>query len=115
MILQHFICDPHDGQWTLSKRYTIESIRSAHGESDLVHLSWSHVGNELAVIDAVGRVSVHQVMLAMNRLNVFRRSIQDPEDNLSSIVGLMWLHTHRPDKQVWRTVGRHITEELNLW
>lgn len=100
VILQHLICDPQSGQWNLSKQYQMHDIQSAHGDTDLVHLSWSHSGFEVAVVDVVGRTSIHMILLAMNRLTCTRRCIQDPEDDLSSPVALMWLYTDNPHKHV---------------
>ena len=100
VILQHLICDPHTGQWNLSKQYQIHDVRSAHSDTDLVHLSWNHSGSEIAVVDVVGRISVHMVLLAMNRATCVKRCIQDPEDDLNSAVGLMWLYTDNPGRHV---------------
>ena len=81
----------------------MHDIRSAHSDTSLVHLSWSHSGYELAIVDIVGRISIHMILLAMNRLTCTRRCIQDPEDDLSSPIGLMWLYTDNPHKHVGRT------------
>ena len=100
VILQHLICEPHTGQWNLSKQYQINDVRSAHGNTDLVHLSWSHLGSEIAVIDILGRISIHMVLLAMNRATCVKRCIQEPEDDLSSAVGFMWLYSDNPGRHV---------------
>lgn len=98
--LQHLICNPHNGQWELSSLYSIDDLGASHGESDLVHLSWSHSGTDLAVVDIAGRVSIHAVYgAAMNRLAVSRRALLDPEDDLASLVGFMWLYKEdRPER-----------------
>lgn len=104
VILQHLACEPSTGQWTLSKQYPLHDIRATHGAIDLVHLSWSHLGNELAVIDVLGRISVHMMVLALNRMTCVKRCNQDPEDDLSSAVGFMWLHSE----------NRHVREKSSM-
>ena len=100
VVLQHIFCDPRDGLWNVSKQYPLDEVRAAHGDNDIVHLSWSRMGNELAIIDLVGRISVWTVFLATNRLTIMRRTVQDPEDNLGSVVGMMWFFTEKPERQV---------------
>lgn len=93
IILKHLICDSYDGQWKLSKGYSLDDLPPVHDGGDIVHLSWSHSGSELAVVDLLGRISVFSIFITMNRLNSSRRCILDPEDHLGAVVGLMWLHT----------------------
>lgn len=79
----------------MSKEYFVDDVSSVHNEHQIVHLSWSHTGNELAVIDAFGQISVYNVLLAINRLNTMRRCTVDPEDNLCAVIGIMWLYSDR--------------------
>ena len=60
------------------------------------------MGNELAVVDIYGRISVWcaQFMPVINRLALMRRCISDPEDNLSAVIGIMWLHNDRPVRSI---------------
>ena len=100
VILQHLLCEPDNGQWTLSKQYPVHDIRAQHGTADVAHLSWSHLGNELAVIDVFGRISIHMILPAMNRATRIKKCLQDPEDDLSAIVGFMWMHHEHQTKFV---------------
>jgi len=93
VIIQHLLCDPHNGRSKLSKEYVVDDIPQYHAEGDLVHVSWSHSGNDLAVIDRLGRISICSIYQnIMNRMAVVRRCTVDPEDDLGAIVGLTWLH-----------------------
>lgn len=95
VILQHLLCDPSNGQWGLSKQYVLDEVRNIHREGELVHLFWNHTGNELAVFDISGRMSIYAVMVTTNRVSALRRCSVDPEDSLGAVIGAMWLHTDR--------------------
>lgn len=60
------------------------------------HLSWSPTGTELAVIDAVGRVSILTTYAALNKPGVVRNCSIDNVDDLNGVVGCFWLNTQRP-------------------
>lgn len=85
----------------MSREHLIED--ATHHDRELVHLSWSHMGNELAIVDICGRISIYFVLQlpSINRLAVTRRCVSDPEDNLSAVIGLMWLHNDRPVGPHW--------------
>ena len=100
VILRHLLCDPNDGQWKLSREFTVDEVSSAHGYHEIAHLSWSHTGTEIAIVDVVGRISIYNIFLAINRLSAVKRCSADPEDNLSAVVGLMWAQS---DKGVRRS------------
>ena len=106
VILQNLQCDPRDGQWNLSKQYPLEDVRSVHGDTEIAHLSWSHTGHELAVVDVAGRTSTYSTAYGMNRCMNMKRVVQEPEDNLGSVVGMMWLYSDRPERQVTAFEGR---------
>ena len=95
MILRHLLCDPADGQWCLGSEYVVDEVSVAHSDHPIVHLSWNPNGIDLAIVDVLGQLSIFSVLPPMNRLNLFRRCVVDPEDSLSTIVGLMWLNTER--------------------
>ena len=89
------MCDSSNGQWRLSKEHLVDGVAALHSEHQLVHLSWSHHGNELAIVDAFGQISIYSVYVAINRLSLYRRTVPDPEDHLSAIIGMTWLHLDR--------------------
>lgn len=94
-MLRHLLCDHKDGRWVMSRENSIED--AAHHERELIHLSWSHMGNELAIVDIFGRISIYLVLQlpSINRLAITRRCVSDTEDNLSAVIGLFWLHNDR--------------------
>jgi len=79
----------------MSKEYSIGDVSNVHNEHQIVHLCWGHTGNELAVVDVFGQISIYNVFLAINRLTAMRRCTADPEDNLSAVVGIMWVYSDR--------------------
>ena len=98
VVLQHLICDARDGQWKLSEEYAIEGVAATHGNTKVVHLSWDTSGTLLAVCDLRGRITIYTVALAntaINRMSISRRCNVDPDDDLSTIVGLTWLPNER--------------------
>ena len=96
VVVRNLMCDSSNGQWRLSKEYLVDNVATTHNEQHIVHLSWSHYGTDLAVVDAFGRISIYSMFMAINRLSLYRRCVSDPEDNLSAVVGVTWLHIDRP-------------------
>ena len=86
------MCDSSHGQWRMSKEHLVDGVATVHSEHQIVHLSWSHYGNELAIVDAFGQISIYSIFIAINRLSVYRRCVLDPEDHLNAVIGLTWLH-----------------------
>ena len=95
VVLQTLMCNPKDGQWKLSdpsERHGGSSMRSEHS---LEHISWNHMGSDLAVIDVFGRISIYSILIAMNRMVLIKNCTSDLEDDLGAIVGTMWLNPDR--------------------
>ena len=100
--LQHLVCDSHSGQWRLSKQYRVDDA-AAHIQTntEIVYLSWENSRDltvsrdNLAVIDACGRISIYGLLVVVNRLKIVRAFAVDPEDDLNSIVGMIWLRNDR--------------------
>ena len=95
VILQHLLCDPESGEWQLSKPTFIDDVAATHQQATIVHLSWDHPSDYLAVVDSFGRTSIYTCLYALNCVTVRRKGTFDPEDDLGSIVGLTWLQTDR--------------------
>lgn len=83
--------DPLTGKALLSG----ESSKPIVAEDDacLVHVEWSMSGSELIVTDQFGRISIHAMALALNRLQPVKMSYDVPQDDLSTVIGLHWLAT----------------------
>lgn len=89
------IRDHNNGTWTLSQESRIEQVTIAHGGQQLSHLSWSPSGVELAVVDTLGRISIFQMINAMNRYIQSRSTKSDHEDDLGVMIGMTWLTVER--------------------
>ena len=94
--IRNLLCSPDDGQWKLSEERMEGEVSAVHSDHQIVHLSWNPAGNDLAIIDVFGQISIFSVLVALNRLNLSRECVIDPEENLSSVVGLKWLNPERP-------------------
>ena len=70
-------------------------MSTVHSDHRIVHLSWNHTANELAIVDIFGQISIYVVLIVINRIHCARRCVVDPEDNLNAVVGLTWLNTDR--------------------
>ena len=57
----------------------------------LVHLSWSHLGNDLAVMNEAGHVMVFSCAMALDRLQCIPVEVAHPESEADPVVGLHWL------------------------
>ncbi|KAL8835573.1 MAG: hypothetical protein Q9170_003257 [Blastenia crenularia] len=95
LTLRNLYCDPATGLWRLSEGGEAKNITLIHDGHALKHLSWSHSGTELAVTDALGNISVFSLHITIDRCIVSRRCVLGAEDDLSTIVGLMWLNQDR--------------------
>ena len=93
VVLQHLVCEPPSGEWILSKPHVVSEVTETHSNAYLTCVSWSQTGDQLAICDSHGRISIHAtpvVNCALNRLALSRRSTVDPEDDFGSVVGWTW-------------------------
>jgi mediator of RNA polymerase II transcription subunit 16 len=88
--LRAFSRDAETGKWNLGKDVPLEL---PHGRDvfQLSHLSWSHLGNDLAVIDEAGRVMIFSCIMALDRMHFERTEIAHPESEVDAVVGMHWL------------------------
>lgn len=87
--LKVFARDPATGKWDLGKDAIVELPRQ--DEVQYVHLSWSHLGNDIAVVDAAGHVSTLTCTMALDRMTVMRADVVQPETEMDAVVGMHWL------------------------
>ena len=66
-------------------------IPQAHDDFPFVHISWGHIGTDLAVLDAAGRIFIFTNMYALGRMMMTRVSTIDQEDEMGAVVGMHWL------------------------
>ncbi len=88
--LKVFLRDPDSGKWHLGKDVPLEPPPGRE-VFPFVHLSWSHLGNDLAVIDEAGHVMIFTCAMALDRLQFIRAELVHPESEVDAVVGMHWL------------------------
>lgn len=98
--LHNIRCHPDDGSWDLSESSPIQQLNTNIEGGPFQHLSFSPTGNELAIIDAVGRISMVLIASAINKPHMIRPAGKDQVDHLHALAGCHWLNTttHRVSK-----------------
>ncbi|KAH8676246.1 RNA polymerase II mediator complex subunit Sin4 [Xylariales sp. PMI_506] len=91
--LRNIRSNPKDATWGLGEPITYAPWQNLAG-GPIVHLTFAPTqSSELAVIDAVGRVSIVNFGTNVNRPSILRRWDSDPVDDLNAVVGTYWLNT----------------------
>ncbi|KAI0126017.1 RNA polymerase II mediator complex subunit Sin4 [Xylariales sp. AK1849] len=91
--LRYIRARPKDATWGLSEPTTSTPWQDLAG-GPIVHLSWAPTQtSELAIIDAVGRVTIVNFSTNVNRALPARRWDSDPVDDVNAVVGTYWLNT----------------------
>lgn len=88
--LRAFSRDPVTGKWDLGKEALLE-IPHGHYDHPFVHVSWSHLGHDLAVVDAAGHVLLFSPQSALDRMVSARVEVAHPEPEWDAVVGMHWL------------------------
>ncbi|RYO25542.1 hypothetical protein AA0121_g406 [Alternaria tenuissima] len=88
--LKIFSRDPESGKWDLGRSVPLE-LPQGREVFPLTHLSWSHLGNDLAVTDDAGRVMVFSCAMALDRMHFTRAEVAQPESEIDAVVGMHWL------------------------
>ncbi|KAF2471912.1 uncharacterized protein BDR25DRAFT_302755 [Lindgomyces ingoldianus] len=88
--LRVFARDPSTGKWDLGKDTPLEM---PHTQEDFqfVHLSWSHLGNDLVVMNAAGHVMIFSMAMAIDRMAYMRAEVSQSEAEIDGVVGMHWL------------------------
>ncbi|PNS19940.1 peptidyl-tRNA hydrolase [Sphaceloma murrayae] len=86
------IRDPEKQRWVLSN--DSPSKVTAPDDAYFVHIQWSSVGMDLVALDQYGRPHLYQLAYALDRLAPHTFTLQQPADDLSTVVGLHWLPVH---------------------
>ena len=115
--LRNLRCHPDDGTWALSEPTTTPNFSAPLDGCPLKHLAWSPTGSDLAVIDAVGRVTILSIYSSINKPALSRPSHLDPADDLHAVVGSFWLNQapYPPGRPVRFIVlyPRYFTDEFD--
>lgn len=93
---------PEDAAWELSEPYVYSTaVVPMHTTAGpIVHLAWSSTPTpELAVVDAVGRITILNLGIMLNRPFITRKWDADPVDDLHVVVGCYWLPLFNPRQQ----------------
>ncbi|KAK0730489.1 RNA polymerase II mediator complex subunit Sin4 [Lasiosphaeris hirsuta] len=89
--LRFLRCHPDNGAWELSGPTPCPTVSPTPG-GPICHLAWAPTSSpELAVIDAVGRITILSFSITLNRPYTVRRWDADPVDDLQAVVGCYWL------------------------
>ncbi|KAM0626137.1 hypothetical protein ACHAPW_008456 [Verticillium nonalfalfae] len=98
--VRYLRADPKTGGWGLSEPTTVDAI-TASPSTPIVHLAWAATSsNELAVIDAAGRVAILAFSVSLNRPFLTRKWDADHADDLHAIAGCFWLPLASQHKNV---------------
>lgn len=91
--LRNIRCHPDNGSWDLCEPTSIQQLNTTADGGPLEHLCFNPSGSELAVVDAVGRVTIITVYNALNKPTMIRPANKDPVDDLHALAGCHWLNT----------------------
>ncbi|RAR11277.1 mediator of rna polymerase ii transcription subunit 16 [Stemphylium lycopersici] len=83
--LKIFSRDPETGKWDLGRNVPLD-LPQGRDVFPLTHLSWSHLGNDLAVMDEAGRVMVFSCAMALDRMHFTRAEVAHPESEVDAVV-----------------------------
>lgn len=100
-----------NGSWDLSEPTTCPLVKGSPAVP-LVHLVWANTSSpDLAIIDAVGRVSIVSFSISLNHPFLQRKWDTDPVDDVHAVVGAYWLSITPSNQQV--CAGREALEFLS--
>ncbi|KAL5118285.1 Mediator of RNA polymerase II transcription subunit 16 [Pleosporales sp. CAS-2024a] len=112
--LRVFSRDVDTGKWHLGKDIPLDVPRGRE-HFPCVHISWSHLGNDLAVMDAAGRVMVFSCAMALDRMHFIRAELAHPEAEVDAVVGMHWLAIHPYEAKNHIAWATSRTGESNRW
>ncbi|KAL5408029.1 hypothetical protein PMIN03_006810 [Paraphaeosphaeria minitans] len=77
-------------KWDLGTDVHLD-IPHQNDEFPLVHLSWSHLGNDLAVVNAAGHVMIFSCAMVLDRMNFTQTELSQSYNEIDAVVGMHWL------------------------
>jgi mediator of RNA polymerase II transcription subunit 16 len=90
--LRFLHCRPDTGDWGLSAPSIYATSPTAASAIPIVHLAWAPTSvPELALIDAVGRISILHFNITLNRAYPYHKWSNDAPEDLNAVVGCYWL------------------------
>lgn len=88
VVIQAYI-ENADGQRGLSNPEMLDV--SFHGQDEIVHIEYNQQGLELAVVDVLGRISIHNADGGINRMVVTAKRILDFPSYQEGLLATQWL------------------------
>ncbi|CAI6250617.1 unnamed protein product [Periconia digitata] len=88
--LRVFSRDPSTGKWDLAKATPID-VPHGQDEFPFVHVSWSNLGNDLAIINAAGHVMIFSCVMALDRMSYMRSELTHHDAEKDLVIGMHWL------------------------
>lgn len=90
MKLRVFSRDSATAKWDLGSESSVE-IPPGYNDYPFVHISWSHLGNDLAIINSAGHVMIFSCAMALDRMTFSRAELGPSETEVDAVVGMHWL------------------------
>lgn len=102
MELRYLQRNPDNGSWDLSEPTPCDLV-SGSPTIPIVHLAWAGTSvPDLAVIDAIGRVTILSCSISLNHPHLQRKWDADSIDDMHGIMGAYWLSIAPSNQQVSR-------------
>jgi hypothetical protein len=102
----NFIRDAR-GSWHLTKPISTPFGPNGINPNPIAHVSWSNMGNTLAVIDVHGRISIYVHGFVQGNVSLRRQNFAiEPDDDMHTLVGLHWLPVHPQESTVSRFTNK---------
>lgn len=80
-----------------SSAITLDTSYFHRNEGDFVHLYWDTPGTSLAVVDSLGRISVHRSCLSLSQFNATGHYLPNKIDTCNAVVGMQWISSRAPE------------------
>ncbi|KIW06622.1 hypothetical protein, variant [Verruconis gallopava] len=105
--------NPKSGEWTLPKPTEIwPSMPDSH---EIVHLAYSAMGNDLAVVDSGGRIMLYTTGLTLGSMIPVHVALNDSSDEMNTIVGMHWLPVFLHNSKVFSFFFRSASRNSDTW
>lgn len=102
--LRYLQRNPDNGSWDLSEPTPCDLV-SGSPTIPIVHLAWAGTSvPDLAVIDAIGRVTILSCSISLNHPHLQRKWDSDSIDDMHSIMGAYWLSIAPSNQQSYNVM-----------
>jgi mediator of RNA polymerase II transcription subunit 16 len=98
--------DSKTSKWSLSEPSIVTPEPNDHNV--IIHISWSPLGNEMAVTDDTGRVKIYRTHPISGRMRLqYSSQSNDVTNDLKAIAGLFWLSVEPHVRMVCNLIVLH--------